>query len=596
MTHSDILRIGCAAGFSGDRTDAAGAGGRRAARQRRPGRADLRDAGRAHAGAGAAGAPRRPRRPATSRCSTSCCGRCSARCLRARHPHRQQLRRRQPAGAARRIAALARELGLRAPRIAVVAGDDLSGAAHRAAAARARSAPRSTACEIVSANAYLGAEAIADALRAGAEIVVCGRVADPSLTVGPALAHFGWARDDWDRLARATMAGHLLECGAQVSGGYYADPGFKDVPGLATPRLPDRRDRRRRPLRHHQAAGTGGRIDAHTVKEQLLYEVHDPARLPDARRRRRHRRRRRSTELGRRPRAPDRRARPSRGPATLKVNVCHESGWLAEGEISYAGAARRGARAAGRRRAARAPARARAAARRPDRRGQRVRRRRRPLARRSASRRRARRAPARGAEPRRPRAAAERLAREVTALYTCGPAGGGGVRTALRAAARHGLVPACRASTCRRTLRVRSTEEPRMNATLTVPLYRAAHGRTGDKGNRSNISVIAWHPALWHAAGRAGHRSRGRARSSRTAGPARVHALPAAEAARDELRARRRARRRRQRCAQPRQPRQGAVVPAARPAASTCRPSWPHCSPARPDRTRTRPTTPGDRP
>jgi hypothetical protein len=88
--------------------------------------------------------------------------------------------------------------------------------------------------DIVSANAYVGAEPIADAMLAGAEIVVCGRVADPSLTVGPALAHFGWARDDWDRLARATMAGHLLECGAQVSGGYYADPGFKDVPGLAS--------------------------------------------------------------------------------------------------------------------------------------------------------------------------------------------------------------------------------------------------------------------------------------------------------------------------------------------------------------------------
>ena len=85
----------------------------------------------------------------------------------------------------------------------------------------------------MSSNAYLGAEAIADALRAGAEIVVTGRVADPSLAVGPALAHFGWEPNDWDRIARATMAGHLLECGAQVCGGYYADPGFKDVPDLA---------------------------------------------------------------------------------------------------------------------------------------------------------------------------------------------------------------------------------------------------------------------------------------------------------------------------------------------------------------------------
>jgi hypothetical protein len=86
---------------------------------------------------------------------------------------------------------------------------------------------------LISAEAYLGAEPIVEALRAGAQIVVTGRVADPSLTVGPALAHHGWRRDDWDRLARATMAGHLLECGAQVSGGYYADPGYKDIPDLA---------------------------------------------------------------------------------------------------------------------------------------------------------------------------------------------------------------------------------------------------------------------------------------------------------------------------------------------------------------------------
>src|SRR6185437_14311925 len=86
--------------------------------------------------------------------------------------------------------------------------------------------------ELVSANAYLGASAIAAVLRAGAQAVVTGRVADPSLAVGPGMAHFGWAENDWDVLARATIAGHLIECGAQVTGGYYADPGFKDVPDL----------------------------------------------------------------------------------------------------------------------------------------------------------------------------------------------------------------------------------------------------------------------------------------------------------------------------------------------------------------------------
>ena len=102
-----------------------------------------------------------------------------------------------PAGAARCISDLARELGLRVPRIAVIHGDDLSGEAHLPILRRSLGNAVDE-LEIVSANAYLGAEAIANALRAGAEIVVCGRVADPSLTLGPALAHFDWEADDWD--------------------------------------------------------------------------------------------------------------------------------------------------------------------------------------------------------------------------------------------------------------------------------------------------------------------------------------------------------------------------------------------------------------
>ncbi|MFZ5549698.1 MAG: acyclic terpene utilization AtuA family protein [Pseudomonadota bacterium] len=332
-----------------------------------------------------------------------------------------------PAGAARRIHALAAELGLAAPRIAVVEGDHLGDAS---TLLREAVGPSIDTLSMVSANAYIGAEAIAAALREGAEIVVCGRVADPSLTVGPALAHFGWAADDWDRLAGATMAGHLLECGAQVSGGYYADPGFKDVPGLATLGYPIAELHVDGSCVLTKPAGTGGRIDAHTVKEQLLYELHDPAAyltpdvvadITDAE----------VTELG-----PDRvRLSGVRGhprPPTLKVNVCHENGWLAEGEISYAGA-----RAEGRARLAAQVLRERLASvatlradligvasvfaddagrwldAQPAGHARDVR----------------LRVALRHAE----RAQAERLAREVTALYTCGPAGGGGVRTRLRA-------------------------------------------------------------------------------------------------------------------------------------------------------------------
>jgi hypothetical protein len=229
--HLPTLHVGCAAGFSGDRTDAAApvvdaliaAGGPavlifETLAERTLALAQL--ARRADPEAGYEPLLDELLRPVLARCL--------------QHGVRivSNFGAANPAGAARRIAALAQELGLRAPRIAVIEGDDLMGEAHRALLADALG-PRAQGLKIVSANAYLGAEAIADALLAGAEIVVAGRVADPSLTVGPALAHFGWARDDWDRLARATMAGHLLECGAQVTGGYYADPGYKDVPGMA---------------------------------------------------------------------------------------------------------------------------------------------------------------------------------------------------------------------------------------------------------------------------------------------------------------------------------------------------------------------------
>ena len=174
-----------------------------------------------------------------------------------------------PRAAARRIALLARELGLRVPRIAIIRGDDLSSDEYRPLLRQAIG-PRIDGISVVSANAYLGAEAIADALRAGAEIVVAGRVADPSLVVGPALAHFGWAPDSWRQLGPATMAGHLLECGAQVTGGYFADPGMKDVPGLHDVGFPIGEIHEDGSCEIFKADGTGGCVTANTVKEQLL--------------------------------------------------------------------------------------------------------------------------------------------------------------------------------------------------------------------------------------------------------------------------------------------------------------------------------------
>ncbi|WP_343591967.1 acyclic terpene utilization AtuA family protein [Paracidovorax wautersii] len=337
-----------------------------------------------------------------------------------------------PLGAARRIRELAQELGTRTPRIAVVQGDDLSGPAHRELLRQALG-DGLPAEPIVSANAYIGAQSIADALRAGADVVVCGRVADPSLVLGPAMAHFGWAAGDWDRLARATMAGHLLECGAQVTGGYFADPGYKEVPDLAHLGYPIARIEADGHCTITKPPGTGGRIDERTVKEQLLYELHDPAAYltPDVVAD--------ITQARVAQTGPDSvrlsgvrgHARPDR----LKVNVCFEAGWFAEGEISYAGP-RAGARA----RLAGEVLRARLAGVAPlridligvasvfgddasqwfDGSGA------------QAPGDEARDVRLRVAWQHRDHATAQRLVREVTALYCCGPAGGGGVRTAMR--------------------------------------------------------------------------------------------------------------------------------------------------------------------
>ena len=132
-----------------------------------------------------------------------------------------------PRAAALRIQALAREQGLRPPRIAVVEGDDLTGvlSAPELAARETGGALLRNATDVVAANLYLGARPIAEALDRGADIVVTGRVVDSALALGPLAHAFQWRWDDWDRLAAGTLAGHLLECGAQVTGGYFADRG-----------------------------------------------------------------------------------------------------------------------------------------------------------------------------------------------------------------------------------------------------------------------------------------------------------------------------------------------------------------------------------
>jgi hypothetical protein len=128
---------------------------------------------------------------------------------------------------------------------------------------------------LVIANAYLGAPPIVQALQAGASIVITGRVADASLTLGPALHELGWRWDDWDRLAAGTVAGHLIECGAQATGGLWCN--WEEAPNMAGVGYPIAEVERHGSFTITKPPGTGGAVNCETVAEQLLYEVGDPA-------------------------------------------------------------------------------------------------------------------------------------------------------------------------------------------------------------------------------------------------------------------------------------------------------------------------------
>lgn len=168
--------------------------------------------------------------------------------------------------------------GLQRLQVAVVTGDDVLATLQAAPGDYTHldtdASLTPVAGRLVTANAYLGAGPIAAALRAGADIVITGRTADPSLTVGPCLAHFGWAADDWDRIAGATVAGHLIECGTQVCGGFSTD--WLDLPDHHDIGFPIVEISADGSCIVTKPAGTGGAVTVPTVKEQLLYEIGDP--------------------------------------------------------------------------------------------------------------------------------------------------------------------------------------------------------------------------------------------------------------------------------------------------------------------------------
>ncbi len=241
-----------------------------------------------------------------------------------------------PHAAARLIQRLAAEAGLAGLRVAVIEGDDITGRADLAGLTvwEGDAGLVSTGAPIA-ANVYLGAQSIADALLAGAQIVVTGRVADPALALGPLAAHFGWAWDDWDRLAAGTLVGHLLECGAQVTGGYFADPAWKDVPDPARIGFPIAEVTSDGAFVLTKADGTGGLVSRRTVTEQILYEMHDPSAYltPDVTLD--------VTGVTLADDGPNRvRVQGARGhpaPPSLKATVSFEGDIIGEAEIGYAG-------------------------------------------------------------------------------------------------------------------------------------------------------------------------------------------------------------------------------------------------------------------
>ncbi|MBC7576463.1 MAG: DUF1446 domain-containing protein [Tardiphaga sp.] len=241
-----------------------------------------------------------------------------------------------PLAAARKTAEIAKALGL-SLKIAAVIGDDVLDACKDGDLPfmEIDGTMKQLGNRVLSANAYLGAAPMAEALSAGADVVITGRASDPALFLAPMIHAFGWAMDDWNLLGQGTVAGHLLECAGQVTGGYFADPGFKDVPGLARLGFPIGEVGEDGSLVITKVAGSGGAVTAATCKEQLLYEVHDPERYiqPDVIAD--------FSQVKIEQLAPDRvRVSGGRGtarPETLKVSVGYIDGYIGEGQISYAG-------------------------------------------------------------------------------------------------------------------------------------------------------------------------------------------------------------------------------------------------------------------
>lgn len=186
-----------------------------------------------------------------------------------------------PLRAVQVIKDMAQELGITGLKIAAVIGDDITENINKYMDNQVLETGKSLKeldGEIISANVYMGVDGIVEALKNDADIIITGRVADPALFIAPLMYEFGWSSDDYDKIGKGILVGHLMECGAQVTGGYFADPGIKDVDGLATLGFPYVDVNEDGSFTISKLADAGGMVTIATCTEQVLYEIHNPAR------------------------------------------------------------------------------------------------------------------------------------------------------------------------------------------------------------------------------------------------------------------------------------------------------------------------------
>lgn len=234
---------------------------------------------------------------------------------------------------------IAKELGVSGLKIAAVTGDDIGADIEKYYendVLELGCKLKDLSTQLLSTNVYLGAEGIVEALSNGADIVITGRVSDPALAMGPLIHEFGWTVEkDADKIGQGILVGHLLECGGQVSGGYYADPGYKEVPNLDRLGFPIIEIDETGEFIVTKVEGSGGIVTTDTCKEQLLYEIHNPARYmtPDAIA---DFSKVTFTQVGK-DIVKAANATSHNRPETLKVSVGYRDCFTGEGEISYGG-------------------------------------------------------------------------------------------------------------------------------------------------------------------------------------------------------------------------------------------------------------------